>query len=576
MNEHGRYLQEVPTDLLENIEFRRDMVRAGAEDPTVAEGLKAMCRVDMLFWMNVFGFTYDPRLPESSIPYMTYEFQNEALVQIEEAIGSHDLVIKKSRDMGASWMLLSVFLWRWMWKPGESFLLISRNEDYVDKAGNPKSLFWKLDFLLEHMPDWLKPKFTRTRLRLTNESLRSMIDGESTTGDVARGDRRTACGLDEFAAFDVDAGFRALASTRDATASRIFNSTPSGTGNAFHAVATNTEIDSVELHWSLHPVKSEGLYIQEGKKRSPWYDGECKRCASPSEIAQELDIDFQGSQANFFDLELLSKISIQTVRTPDVCGVLEHEDDGTPIGFVTKRGGPLKMWIRPDATGNVPADRTYAMGVDIAAGTGASNSCISIGDTRTGEKVAEFVTPHLRPDQLGRVCVALAKWFAGSDKQGARLVWESAGPGRIFGNVVVELGYRNIWFKRQEGVLGAKQSHILGWHPSRNSKQSLFGNYRKALFSGNFINRSREALDECRDIIHMPGGGIEHQASVNAIDVSGARMNHGDRATADALLWLVMDAFKSTDPAPELAAEPGSFMFRRLRADEKERKIKEW
>ena len=89
---------------------------------------------------------------------------------------------------------------------------------------------------------------TRTKLRLTNESNGSTIDGESTTGDVARGDRRTAIGLDEFAAFDVDAGYRALASTRDATNSRIFNSTPAGSGNAFYDMAHKPELTQITLH----------------------------------------------------------------------------------------------------------------------------------------------------------------------------------------------------------------------------------------------------------------------------------------------------------------------------------------
>ncbi len=54
----------------------------------------------------------------------------------------------------------------------------------------------------------------------------SVIDGESTTGDAGRGDRRTAMFIDEYAAFDVTDGYRVLLASRDTTNCRGFNSTP--------------------------------------------------------------------------------------------------------------------------------------------------------------------------------------------------------------------------------------------------------------------------------------------------------------------------------------------------------------
>ena len=79
----------------------------------------------------------------------------------------------------------------------KSFLLVSRVQDYVDKPGNPKALFWKIDFLLNNFPPWLKPRGYREAnhrrlLHIENPENGSVIDGESTTGNVSRGDRRTA------------------------------------------------------------------------------------------------------------------------------------------------------------------------------------------------------------------------------------------------------------------------------------------------------------------------------------------------------------------------------------------------
>jgi phage terminase large subunit len=187
----------VPKGMEENLNFRSTALEKAVTDPKTREALWIACSRDLLFYVNTFGWTYDPRKKNGVLPFITYPFQDDAMLQIEECITTgKDLVIKKSRDMGASWMLLTVFEWFWHFKDGQSFLLVSRNEDYVDKTGNPKALFWKIDFTHKHLPNWMLPAITRTKLRLTNDDNGSTIDGESTTGDVARGDRRTAIGLD--------------------------------------------------------------------------------------------------------------------------------------------------------------------------------------------------------------------------------------------------------------------------------------------------------------------------------------------------------------------------------------------
>lgn len=570
------YHKTVPRDLVRNIDFRKEIIRAAGSDREFQSDLKALCRADPLFWWNAFVFTYDPRLSASVVPMVTYGFQDEAIADINGSIGVSDICISKSRDMGASWMLVGIFLYRWMFRDGESFLLVSRNEDYVDKAGNPKSLFWKIDFIMKHLPGWMLPSFSRTKLRLSNNDNGSTIDGESTTGDVARGDRRTAIGLDEFAAFDIDAGYRALAATRDATNSRIFNSTPNGTNNAFHAVAQNEEIKQVRLHWTKHPKKAEGLYFDGDRPRSPWYDREVKRCASPVEIAQELDISFGASQQVFFDTNLLAQYQSKYIRAPYVRGEIDWEDNPQTPTFEKMPRGRLKLWAHPDANGDMPRDRSYAIGIDIATGTGSSNSCLSIGDRKTREKIGEFAVPNMRPDQLAKYAVALARWLRDQHGLPALLCWEAAGPGRIFGDVVVELGHREIWFRRKEGGAVKKQSDMMGWVPTRDTKLTLFGNYRRQLFSESFINRSKEALVECAEIVYMPGGGIEHTRSVSVRDSSGARMNHGDRATADALLCMAMGYEGNAKAAPKPTILPGSLMYRRRRQQDAKKKATQW
>mgnify|MGYP003118882607 FL=1 len=155
------------------------------------------------------------------------------------------------------------------------------------------------------------------------------------------------------------------------------------------------------------------------------------------------------------------------------------------------------------------------------------------------------------------------------------MVWEAAGPGRIFGDVVVsDLNYREVFLRKSEGRISKRQSEMLGWYPTRDTKITLFGNYRNSLYSEKFINRSAEAMKEHREIIYTAGGSIEHSGS-HGTDPSGARMNHGDRVTADALLNLVLG--NQTSSESESPVENGySIGWRRRRADDQARKASQW
>jgi len=574
----SRWIDLVPKEMDENLRWRKSVYAAARTSEHDRAALRRMCSEDLLFYVNAFCWTYDPRLESPMVPFITYGFQDETFLELDDSIGKKDICIKKSRDMGASWMLCTLFEWRWHFRHGQSFLLVSRNEEYVDKPGNSKCLFWKIDYLLKNQPGWLLPRYTRTHLRLTNDENGSAIDGESTTGDVARGDRRTAIGLDEFAAFDVDAGYKALASTRDATRSRIFNSTPDGVGNAFYDVSHSEQVKQVVLHWTKHPVKALGLYVGEnGKARSPWYDEECRRCIHPQEIAQELDIDFHGSDFQFFDPKEINRLVVQHCRPPLFVGDIEFDADSMqPRCFTARPKGLLRLWCGVDASGQVASDRGYVMGVDIAAGTGSSNSVISIADRKTGEKIGELATPNMRPDELARYAVALARWLRDDTGNGAYMIWEAPGPGRNFGDVVIESGYRNVYYRTREESLSKNQTLIPGWWPVKDAKRAVFGDYRRALLDGRFINRSRDAMDELREIVYTANGSIEHSKATRTVDPSGARDNHGDRPTADALCCY---ALARRTPVPQERKEQvpeGSILARRQMADDRRRRLEAW
>lgn len=539
-----------PKTLEENLEWRADLLRMAAKDKRLQRDLKRMCSEDILFFCNFAGWVIEPRPKMSDsriLPFITYDFQDEAILDIDAAIGQHDLAIKKSRDMGASWMILYVFFHRWMFRHYESFLVVSRNEEYVDAPGNPKALFWKLDKILELLPPWLKPigyspRLHRRGKHLENPETGTVIDGETTTDDVGAGDRRTAILLDEFARFDPKDSYRVMSSTISTTDCRIFNSTFKGTGNAFADVIEKGDIKTLWIPWYRHPKKKIGLYPSDGKQRapdhkgklrSPWYDNECLRAIHPFEIQQEVDGDAQNSNANFFDTQVLNeRIKLDTME-PFSIGELRFDLQSlTPEEYSPQQGGRLRLWINPDPYGKIPIHRMFSMGADIAVGTGASNSCLMVYDKSTGEKVAEYVDSRTDPVQLGKYAVALCRWF-----NDAFLVPEANGPGQTFIKTVLEHGYSNIYFRQQEDRIDRPSTMYPGWWAGKEEKGHLFAEYRSALRDGLVINRSKPALEECKEIAFTPDGSVEHSKERGGLDPSGAKFNHGDRPTADALAW---------------------------------------
>lgn len=558
----------VPKRIRENLDFREQVARHVISEQRAAEKeLWIACRRDCLFFINTFCWIYDPRRG-LTLPFITYPFQDESIAEVEEAIGSHDLVAKKSREMGWSWLVLATLFHRWCFFDLQSFLLVSRKEEYVEKRGDPKTLMWKIDFLWKNLPEWLRPRRDASKLHRHNLDNDSTIDGESTTGDVAAGDRRTAIVMDEFAR--VKDGHRVLASTRDVTSCRIFLSSQQGTGNAFYDLQ-NSQMRQITVHWCEHPVKNRGLYrvnrsgevtivdqnwhnqnpgyefVREHPTtalydyRSPWYDAECKRAVHPYEIAQELDIDPLGSDYQFFEQTIIDD-HMQLARGPLWVGDLEYDPwECEPKQLDAHMRGPLRLWTFVDRMGRAPTDRQYVFGIDVAAGTGATPSTIAIGEQHTRTKIGEYANNRIPPEQFAKYVVSLARFFApeGTDpNMGAYLLVEVNGPGRIFMDQVVQLGYRNIYCRRSETRLSRKSTDEPGFFSTRETKLILLGEYRKALKDGLIENPSREALRECMEYVYISEqNNVAHRRSVSNFDPSGQRENHGDRVIADALLW---------------------------------------
>lgn len=609
--EIGRYYAKCPKKPETNADWRQKLLALAGKDARLQKELILKSSRDPLFWINTFCWTLNPKkLRGSQRPMVLYGYQVEAIEQIVWCIEhGENLVIEKSREMGATWISMQVFMWYMWFRPMLSFLAVHRKEDMVDNRNNYSALFPKVDYMHKMLPRWMQDplwKKGRQKLHLECSMTGSTFDGETTTGMADLGGRRTAAFVDEVTSLRPSMSHDLNQSLHSVTNTNLFNGTPRAfaTENVQYRLKIGGSTKIVSMHWSRHPEYRKGLYTwtkdgelkvldekyqfpegyvfrevkKAGQLRSVHYDSMDDRLAGDQvRLAQEWDIDYLAARSSPFDLQLVEENIDRYACYPMHEGRLVFEKDQCePIRFEDEPGGSLRMWVPiPDGWPTRPYNAV--LGVDVSNGTGASNSVISIGDLDTGEKIGEYADPHISPNKLAQVAISLARWLRGHQYQrggsGAMIKWEAPGPGRNFGQEVMNVGYWNLYYHRDSKSPATHQRKTPGWWPTEQTKTEVLQELNNAYRNFSFRNPSEQSLRECLEYSWGPGGKLIHAKVAGSQDVTGARESHGDRVIADALVWdeikmrranrvqdSAMDESLSLDKCP-----PESFGWRRLR-----------
>lgn len=587
MQKQAEYHKLVPKDPVLNVKFRIEVLQRCASDPEFRVGIREMCARDIIFFIDVFGWQFNPKLKgyEADAPFVCWDFQEAALLDRPETTGrpgilwcyekNRTCVVEKSRDMGISWLFLFLQDWLCIFGYNVQCLDISRGEKQVDHK-SPDSLFWKIREIHAALPEFITGEILQQELYFGFEGRRSYITGEASTGKAGVGGRASVIFIDEFSQIREDKAVRArTASTSDC---RFFNGTHVGVGSEFYKLTQTPEIAKIQMHWSRHPKKKPGLYkfnqarnkveyldpdyvyppdyqfVTDGRPfggphpglRSPWYDVKVLEIGDERSVAEDLDMNPSGSVSQFYQAKVINDMVLEYARPPcwqgdvvKVDGKYELYEAGHNEEGPLKDGSwPLKLWIQPDHYGNV-MEAIYKFGCDLSWGYGATNSCISILNAETGERVGEYVRPDMYPEVLAPIVVWLAKLFHEIGGQTAELIWETQGPGTRFGKEVIELAYLRIYWNQNElAPFAKKKRREPGWFPEPKAKYQLHDAYRSALRNKDFLNHCEIALEECLLFQQSDDGSrVFHTGSLTCDDPSGAGVNHGDRTTSDALAW---------------------------------------
>lgn len=236
-----------------------------------------------------WGVTVDPRMVEldmnPAMPFVMFEKQEEWCKFVfrkwkDRKPGLTD----KSRDGGLSWLEVALGCTLCLFHPGMNIGYGSVTEDYVDKLGEPKSLFWKARIFMQKLPpefkgDW-DPNRHAPHMRII------FPNGSTMTGqsgkNIGRGDRKSIYFVDESAHLeDPKSVDFALSQT---TNCRQDISTPKGLQNSFSERRHAGVVECFTLHWRDDPRKDDA-----------WYQKQCEDIGDPVVIAQEIDINYAAS-----------------------------------------------------------------------------------------------------------------------------------------------------------------------------------------------------------------------------------------------------------------------------------------
>jgi phage terminase large subunit len=228
-------------DYLRVYKWRADKLAKIRANPKCLPALFAYYRDNPIDFIEDWGMTYDPRnvgteIP-AAMPFILFPRQREFLQDVlDHWRDKKPLLVEKSRDVGISWLAVGLASTLCLFHRDLVVGFGSRKEEYVDKSGSPKALFYKArKFIMMLPPEFRQGWHENTNaphMRLSFPFNNSAITGEA--GDnIGRGDRTSIYFVDESAFLErpalVDA---ALSAT---TNCRVDMSSVNGMGNS-HAI----------------------------------------------------------------------------------------------------------------------------------------------------------------------------------------------------------------------------------------------------------------------------------------------------------------------------------------------------
>ncbi len=268
------------------------------------------CAGDCLYWLTKYA--YLKHTSRGKIPWdKPYDYQRQLIKALEDGL---DVLVLKSRRIGASWTVCAFVLWLVMFYPDITAMLLSRKESLA------KGLLKRIKFILNNLPRWMRPVIgTNTLSELSfvfsfgDNIAESNIMSLTTTDESGRGEDAAFVFVDEIAFIaNGDDTWAAVGPTAAGGGQRAVVSTPNGIGGIFHRLTMqlgagqDIGITYIEAHWA----RDCGLSEEWFKKATVGM--------SLQKILQEFELQFLSTGSPFFDLVKLAQCYKPLKLFPDI------------------------------------------------------------------------------------------------------------------------------------------------------------------------------------------------------------------------------------------------------------------
>ena len=576
----------VPKLIESNLTYRASLIKSAEDDPALQQGLMDVCSKSPLYFFNVFCWCYRPKwicedsferladahwtdtdgvehiVPPADQPVITWPAQDAFVNGLVDSIRQGgQVLVPKSRNQGATLLLMMVCTWGLLFWPRFSALCVSRREDLVENL-TEDSLLGKLHHAISKLPPWMVPgKITRTLkpIKTICEARGTMILGESANEDVGQSRRVFVVVVDEAARF-LHGGRTLMKSIATVGNCTVLASTPNGPGTAFSKLCLkqtanpSRQVKLLELSYADSPTHGKGRKwtidedgaitgtVGGGYWETPAFKSNREQAISAKQWRENWLISHDTSGLCVLNSSAISRLR-QAVRTPRR-GMLT---DGK---FHEINNGKLYVWLDPHPHTN------YIIGGDFGQGVEQSNSVLAVMDRGTGCVVAEFVSPSHDAYELVPIAMAMGRYYGG-EWENALMIWENNGPGIAFGREIVRQHYPHLYYQRAETMRTDSESKQYGWTSNPQRKEIAFSDLNKALVSGTFTTWCDVGLDDMATWIYDEHGRIVCGSLRD--ETTGAQARHGDRGIAYMLCVKGMDYTYPYEDVDDTKAAPGTF-----------------
>ncbi len=280
MHDVKKTISEYAAIIEKNMVERRKLLESASRDQETRDHIMNVCSKDPKFFFNYFLFTdknsgFFPQNWESMIPFILFTYQEDFIDDLFDAFLTSrkpleerfqfieevdkdgrkktskvpiptDVFVDKSRQMGLSWVITGFLLYIFIFHKAKAHV-ISQKDDYVDKAGDIKSIFEKFRFMIRLLPDWMIPpglekeagtEFNKTKLIGRGDGT-GVLTGESSNPNAGTGGTYDVIFLDEMS--KIGHASQINTSCSRATPMRIMNGTPLGKTTEFYRMRKKAE-----------------------------------------------------------------------------------------------------------------------------------------------------------------------------------------------------------------------------------------------------------------------------------------------------------------------------------------------